>query len=159
MMLLQWPAFVTRIGQVFNLEETKLLKPGESWDLAGYTLEYRQAQPLSHPHYAGAIARVAVRERGEPVGILLPEKRMYFQQETPTTIPAVASTLREDLYRRVWGGELPTGDRCVDVYVRKLRAKLAEALPDWSFIHTHVGFGYRLEPELSQPFHTTDTQR
>jgi DNA-binding response OmpR family regulator len=35
----------------------------------------------------------------------------------------------------------------VDVYVHKLRAKLATALPEWRFIHTHFGFGYRLSAE------------
>jgi len=111
--------FVGFAGAAFNLEETKLLKPGESWDLAGYTLEYRQAQPLSHPHYAGAIARVGVREHGKPVGILLPEKRMYFQQETPTTIPAVASTLGEDLYVILVGLE-PDQSAALKVYVNPL---------------------------------------
>jgi DNA-binding response OmpR family regulator len=38
-------------------------------------------------------------------------------------------------------------DRSVDVYVHKLRSKLAGVVPDRSFIHTHFGFGYRLEPE------------
>jgi DNA-binding response OmpR family regulator len=66
---------------------------------------------------------------------------------------------REALYELVWGGELRAGDRSIDVYVRKLRVKLEQALPYWRFIHTHVGFGYRLEPEPSQPFHTADTPR
>jgi DNA-binding response OmpR family regulator len=46
------------------------------------------------------------------------------------------------------------GDRSVDVYVRKLRVKLENALPDWSFIHTHFGFGYRLSAE-----HTLEDNR
>ncbi len=66
---------------------------------------------------------------------------------------------REDLYRIVWGRDLRDGDRSIDVYVHKLRVKLEDALPGWRFIHTHVGFGYRLEAEPSQPFHTTDTSR
>ena len=41
----------------------------------------------------------------------------------------------------------------MDVYVHKLRAKLAVALPGWGFIHTHFGFGYRFQPEPSHPFH------
>jgi DNA-binding response OmpR family regulator len=51
---------------------------------------------------------------------------------------------REELFRLVWGREMRAGDRSVDVYVRKLRVKLEEALPGWTFIHTHFGFGYRL---------------
>jgi len=64
---------------------------------------------------------------------------------------------RDELYRTVWGSELRRDDRSVDVYVHKLRTKLGEALPGWSFIHTHFGFGYRFEPEHSHPFHNRAT--
>ena len=39
------------------------------------------------------------------------------------------------------------GDRSVDVFVRKLRQKLEKASPDWRYIHTHFGVGYRFSPE------------
>ena len=64
---------------------------------------------------------------------------------------------REELYRTVWEGVMRADDRSVDVYVHKLRSKLATALPEWTFIHTHFGFGYRLEQEPSHPFHKTAT--
>jgi hypothetical protein len=41
------------------------------------------------------------------------------------------------------------GDRSVDVFVRKVRLKLESASPDWSYIHTHFGVGYRFQPERS----------
>jgi DNA-binding winged helix-turn-helix (wHTH) protein len=63
-----------------------------------------------------------------------------------------------ELYETVWGGSLRPDDRSVDVYVHKLRVKLGEALPEWQYIHTHFGFGYRLEPTLSRSFHTTATR-
>lgn len=66
---------------------------------------------------------------------------------------------REELYRAAWEAELRTGDRTVDVYVHKLRAKLERAAPGWSFIHTHVGFGYRFSPDPSHAFHNSDTAR
>jgi hypothetical protein len=40
-----------------------------------------------------------------------------------------------------------------------LRTKLAVALPEWGFIHTHFGFGYRFQPEPSHPFHSSGTRR
>jgi DNA-binding response OmpR family regulator len=66
---------------------------------------------------------------------------------------------REDLYAEVWGGALRAGDRSIDVYIHKLRVKLEQALPDWRFIHTHVGFGYRFAPEPSHAFHISATGR
>src|SRR5450755_2244315 len=57
---------------------------------------------------------------------------------------------REELFGLVWGHEMRPGDRSVDVYVRKLRVKLDEALPGWLFIHTHFGYGYRLSAERKQ---------
>jgi two-component system alkaline phosphatase synthesis response regulator PhoP len=57
---------------------------------------------------------------------------------------------REELFRLVWGREMRVRDRSVDVYVRKLRVKLEVALPEWSFIHTHFGLGYRLAADSRQ---------
>ena len=64
---------------------------------------------------------------------------------------------REELYGLVWESRLRDGDRTIDVYVHKVRAKLEDALPDWRFIHTHVGFGYRFSPESSHAFHNRAT--
>jgi DNA-binding response OmpR family regulator len=71
---------------------------------------------------------------------------------------------REELYRSVWDEPYRKSDRSVDVYVGKLRQKLEEALPGVRFIHTHFGFGYRLEQEgqpsangLSHRFHIPET--
>src|SRR5436305_9761774 len=66
---------------------------------------------------------------------------------------------REELFRLAWGREMRAGDRSVDVYVRRLRVKLKQALPGWRFIHTHFGFGYRLAPERSQPSDAAFTSR
>jgi DNA-binding response OmpR family regulator len=54
---------------------------------------------------------------------------------------------REEIYQAVWGYAMAHGDRSVDVFVRKLRQKLETASPDWSYIHTHFGVGYRFQPE------------
>jgi DNA-binding response OmpR family regulator len=54
---------------------------------------------------------------------------------------------REEIYQRVWGYTMAHGDRSVDVFVRKLRSKLQQASPDWHYIHTHFGVGYRFAAE------------
>jgi DNA-binding response OmpR family regulator len=54
---------------------------------------------------------------------------------------------REEIYQAVWGYAMAHGDRSVDVFVRKVRQKLEKASPDWSYIHTHFGVGYRFQPE------------
>jgi DNA-binding response OmpR family regulator len=78
---------------------------------------------------------------------------------------------REEIYERVWGYAMAHGDRSVDVFVRKLRQKLRSGSPDWSYIHTHFGVGYRFaaEPDgaavdreqapRSQPVHNHITTR
>jgi DNA-binding response OmpR family regulator len=55
---------------------------------------------------------------------------------------------REEIYQRVWGYQMAHGDRSVDVFIRKLRQKIASSSPGWEYIHTHFGVGYRFSPEL-----------
>lgn len=54
---------------------------------------------------------------------------------------------REEIYQRVWGYAMARGDRSVDVFVRKVRQKLEAASPEWEYIHTHFGIGYRFDPQ------------
>ena len=60
---------------------------------------------------------------------------------------------REEIYQRVWGYTMVRGDRSVDVFVRKLRHKLEGISPDWRYVHTHFGVGYRFaaEPVTGSP--------
>lgn len=53
---------------------------------------------------------------------------------------------RADIYNQVWGGEMKRRDRSVDVFVRKVRTKLERVAPEWTYIHTHFGVGYRFAP-------------
>jgi DNA-binding response OmpR family regulator len=54
---------------------------------------------------------------------------------------------REVIYETLWGYPLLRSDRSVDVFVHKLRRKLEDASPDWQYIHTHWGLGYRFAAE------------
>src|SRR5204862_7202167 len=52
---------------------------------------------------------------------------------------------RDEIYQRVWGYSMIHGDRSVDVFVRKLRAKLQKRSPGWEYLHTHFVIGYRFD--------------
>lgn len=54
---------------------------------------------------------------------------------------------RDTIYEAIWGKSLHDGERSVDVYVSRIRSKLADALSGAETIHTHPGIGYRFSYE------------
>ncbi|HEY2657161.1 MAG TPA: response regulator transcription factor [Solirubrobacteraceae bacterium] len=66
---------------------------------------------------------------------------------------------REQIYQRVWGYTMVRGDRSVDVFVRKLRTKLERISPDWRYVHTHFGVGYRFAAERNEGAGAEDSAR
>jgi DNA-binding response OmpR family regulator len=54
---------------------------------------------------------------------------------------------RSEIYSLMWGGRMPQRDRSVDVLICRVRGKLERAAPEWRYIHTHFGIGYRFAPE------------
>lgn len=90
------------------------------------------------------------RVNGDALTLSLIELRML----TELARRADKIVSREELSTAVWGREFRPGDRSIDVYVHKLRVKLEAALPGWSFIHTHSGFGYRLWPQAQKQKHS-----
>ena len=80
---------------------------------------------------------------GRRVGLTMREFEVFLM--LATRLDRVFSA--PEIYQLVWNGPMPDRDRAVDVFVRKLRQKLDEAAPEWTFIHTHFGIGYRFSPE------------
>jgi cytochrome c-type biogenesis protein CcmF len=85
-------------GAAFNEERLENVRPGDAVEMNGYTLRYLTARPIPEKHYGGAIARVALYRGDEPLAIMTPEKRVYWLEQQPASIPAIRSSLREDLY-------------------------------------------------------------
>ena len=79
--------------------------------------------------------------RDESVGLTPREFEVLYVLAQKAGVPLK----RDRLYRDVWGYEMASGDRSVDVFVRKLRQKLQRALPERTVISTHYGVGYRFE--------------
>jgi cytochrome c-type biogenesis protein CcmF len=85
-------------GSVLTQEVLENVKPGDEIRFRDYRLEYLTAKPIPAQHYGGATARLALYQADEPLGVMTPEKRMYWLEQQPASIPSVYSTLREDLY-------------------------------------------------------------
>lgn len=85
-------------GAAFNQEVLENVKPGESIHLHDYRFHYLTADAIPAQHYGGAQARVALYRGDTPLALMKPEKRMYWLEQQPTSIPAIYSTLQEDLY-------------------------------------------------------------
>ena len=67
---------------------------------------------------------------------------------------------RFEIHEQIWGAPWVHRDRSVDVLVRKVRGKLAAVSPDRTYVHTHLGIGYRYTPEpMSSPAETQGRRR
>jgi DNA-binding response OmpR family regulator len=86
-------------------------------------------------------------------GLMLTVRELSLLTELARRVDRPVS--REELYTLVWGRAMRSGDRTIDVYVRRLRVKLEAALPEWRFIHTHFATGYRLTAEPAAWAHMT----
>jgi cytochrome c-type biogenesis protein CcmF len=85
-------------GSILNEEHLENVKPGHEVRMDDYRLRYLTAEALPAQHYGGARARIALYQDDRPLGVMVPEKRMYWLEQQPASIPAVHSTMREDLY-------------------------------------------------------------
>jgi two-component system response regulator VicR len=76
---------------------------------------------------------------GRPVGLTPREFEVLYELARAAGRPVP----RNRIYREVWGYEMMPGDRSVDVFVRKLRQKLARPMAGRPVIETHYGVGYK----------------
>lgn len=88
-------------------------------------------------------AELQVLVDGVRVGFTVREFELFYvlTERPDRVIP------RPEIYELVWGSGMPYRDRSVDVFVRKVRRKLAAVTPEWEYIHTHFGIGYRFAPQ------------
>ena len=95
-------------------EAIQAMKPGQSVDIAGYTMTFKGAAPVPGPNYNAAQATIEVSKGGRQIAILQPELRTYTQPPQQTTFTRIYTTFFADLYAAL--GE-PSGDP--DEYVTR----------------------------------------
>ncbi|MBV9213487.1 MAG: winged helix-turn-helix transcriptional regulator [Actinobacteria bacterium] len=126
-------------------------------------MDHGKPREADHPEGSDVIDLGRLEIRPDEYAVTVDGERLALTVRELQLLVALARrrdriVTREELYAAVWRKPYRPDERSVDVYVRKLRRKLAFALPGWEFIHTHFGFGYRLSPSHSQVFHTPATR-
>jgi cytochrome c-type biogenesis protein CcmF len=102
-------------GAAFDEEQLENVEPGQSTYMRDYRLEYLTADPILAQHYGGARARLALYRGDEPLAVMTPEKRTYWLEQQPVSIPAIYSTVREDFYVILSAIE-PNGSATIKIY-------------------------------------------
>ena len=79
-------------------EVVRVMRPGETADLAGYSYRFDAVRSLRGPNYTSNMATFTVSRDGRMVAVLTPEKRLYDVQRRETTEAAIHTTGLADLY-------------------------------------------------------------
>lgn len=102
-------------GAAFNEEKLENIRPGDSATIQDYRMHYLTAEAIPEQHYGGARARLALYRNDEPLAVMTPEKRFYWLEQQPNSIPAIYSSWREDLYVILTAVE-PDGSATIKMY-------------------------------------------
>jgi len=82
----------------WQTEKIQMMKPGDSVEVAGYTLRFDSVDAFKGPNYAGQRARFTVFKDDQVVTVLMPEKRRYPAENNTTTEAGILWTPLGDLY-------------------------------------------------------------
>ncbi len=102
-------------GAAFNTEKLDNIRPGDSTSIQDFRIHYLTAEAIPAQHYGGAKARLALYRDDDPLAVMTPEKRFYWLEQQPNSIPAIYSSWREDLYVVLTAVE-PDGSATVKIH-------------------------------------------
>jgi len=86
------------IGSLFSSEIIQSVHPGETLEIAGYTLRFEGARQIQGPNYVADQGVFTLLRDGVELGRLTPAKRLYDAPPQGTTETAIRTTGFADLY-------------------------------------------------------------
>ncbi|MFD1881057.1 heme lyase CcmF/NrfE family subunit [Paracoccus pacificus] len=101
----------------WQVEDIRVAKEGDSFDVAGYSLTLAKVDKIEGPNYISQTATIEVAKDGRPLATLYPEKRIYPVQGMPTTEAAILNGVWRDIYL-VIGDPQADGGWAVRSYVK-----------------------------------------
>jgi cytochrome c-type biogenesis protein CcmF len=112
--------FIGILGAAFNDDAEKEMGFGDSLAVGPYQLVCRSYTQEETPNYSTNIAIMDIFKGGRQIDTLYPESRFYPTTEQPQHIPAVRSTLKEDLYLVYEGQNPDTGRPIIKAHLNPL---------------------------------------
>jgi cytochrome c-type biogenesis protein CcmF len=82
----------------YREEKILVMKPGDTTQLAGYTLAFQGATPRTGPNYREQVGGFDVTRGGNDIAVLEPSKRIYDAPPQPTSEAGIHPAWRGDLY-------------------------------------------------------------
>src|SRR3546814_6757071 len=82
----------------WKAEEIRMMRPGETVEVAGYTYRFDAVRSVEGPNYMADRGRLTVTRNGRPVAVLAPERRLHLVQRRETTEAATHTTGFADLH-------------------------------------------------------------
>jgi cytochrome c-type biogenesis protein CcmF len=92
-------------SSIYKVERTAVLAQGESMTVGEYTLTYEDLAGHTSGDKEVTAAILVVSRGGRRIGVLRPAQDFYPRSQQRVTIPAVRTTLKEDLYVILGGWE------------------------------------------------------
>ncbi|MDX1500280.1 MAG: heme lyase CcmF/NrfE family subunit [Woeseiaceae bacterium] len=86
------------VVMAYNVESDQALRPGNSITVAGYDFELRELRNVEGPNYSAVEGVVEIRDGGEYVGTVRPQKRRYLVQQSPMTEAGILALWNQDLF-------------------------------------------------------------
>jgi len=107
------------VSSAWRIESIQVLHPGSSVNVGGYTFTLDGMRDIQGPNYSATQGRFTVTHEGRPVGVMLPEKRLYPVQGMPITAAAIRTNGFFDLYATI-GDKTDDGGLITRIYFNPL---------------------------------------
>ncbi len=107
------------VATQFDIEKDQRMSPGQSFELAGYRLQFDGVVEAQGPNYAAQRGTIRVFRDSKQIAVLHPEKRVYQVQRKPMTEAGVDPGFMRDIYVSL-GEPLPNGDWSLRLYYKPL---------------------------------------
>jgi cytochrome c-type biogenesis protein CcmF len=112
--------FIGFAGSAFNREAEKEMSYGDKLEIGSYSIVGRSYTQEEKPNYSADLAILQVFKGGNQIDTLYPESRFYPASGEQQHMPAVRSTLKEDLYLVYEGQNPDTGRPIIKAHLNPL---------------------------------------